>query len=307
MKKEELFAVMTDVDDSFVAEAVPTRLPRKRPKGIGWLTAAACFLLIIGLGTAAFRSYLHFEYPDFSGALPVKQVSKREGYLPSAFATKWAISAVSFSGIRYQSNSYSCEGRTLDSEKIGAMLGYAETEWTGVGVDPLPGERVAVYRIAGISSACAVAVRYESGGDYVIYQNVGYFPESVGQWVEDLDLRSNAVFTSAFYSFTDDQGEEKIFEFTGLDPEMVWKALFGREKTPIRSADFGKGDIRLTVCMDLPLLDYENLRLCITEDGFVYADTPQECGNFRIGKITAQCFIKSVFERCKGYELVFDD
>ena len=56
-----------------------------------------------------------------------------------------------------------------------------------------------LHKIANISEKCAVAVRFEINDSYYIYINNDYFPATLGELIENLDLENTISFQSCVF------------------------------------------------------------------------------------------------------------
>ena len=70
------------------------------------------------------------------------------------------------------------------------------------------------FSIQGISSNCAVAV--ELDGTLYAYRTYDYIPETLGNLIDDLNLRQNISFGSVWYNYRKESGEYAMVEFVGL-------------------------------------------------------------------------------------------
>lgn len=132
----------------------------------------------------------------------------------------------------------------------------------------------AVFEISGVSTDCAIALRFEgqeTDPAYYVYVNSWYQPETLGQLIGDLRLRDTLSFGSVWYEYRKTSGDYATVEFTGLEQEAIWEHLLSDTTVPA-VADYDSRQFRtvMSVSVNIPLLGYENISMAVTEDGYLW-------------------------------------
>ena len=313
-KSERLLSAIGQIREEAIAEAdvseAGTPNPKKarkpgrnRPWIRGGILAACLCLAVLG-GVLLFR-------PRPEAGWPVKQVPAAESSTSGEIAQlpPWDEQEM---GERYQSLSfegaeYGGTAHRLDAPQIGGLLGQAVLS----GQDLSTGENHSIggtiYRIQGIQPVCAVAVQFAEGGGYYVYRNSGYRPETLGQFIDDLNLRETLRFGSAWYTARRPDGEYATIEFVEPDDAVIWEMLLSDGTLPNVWSDTAEFAQEISVSVDIPLLGYENISLWVTEDGYLATNILDTGKAFFIGEEAAQSFVEYVLENCEGYEIVYTD
>lgn len=164
-----------------------------------------------------------------------------------------------------------------------------------------------IYEIQGISQDCAVAVSFpEVSDEFYVYINSEYSPDTLEQFVNDLNLRENMLFGSVWYSYEKESGEYATVEFTGLEDYVVWDMLLddltAKNVDNYDSMNFFN---KMSISVFIPVLGYENISLSVTEDGYITTNILDTGKAFYIGEEKTDMFIEYVLNNCQGYEIIY--
>ena len=177
---------------------------------------------------------------------------------------------------------------------------------------------VSVYCIPDVAPECAVAVeisdteesRAEGITDaersvYYIYLNAYYIPDTLGDFIEDLNLKKLISFGDV-YSGQVENGEYKSYQYTGLPADAVWTLLLQDRSIPsVKDYDTHLfGPVVMTVGVDIPLFGYENIALSVTEDGYLTTNILDTGKAFYIGTENVTQFAEYVQGHCEAHEIV---
>lgn len=295
MKSDEARDLISGIGDNFISEAMPERFRRRRVRR-GWVAAAACFAVIVGIiGGALYGAALRL--PDIDGKL-----EQRKTGLPAITDTVGisavAISAVVFDcpGVKYRSSYYLAQAEPPSADAIGNRLDTALSE---------SGEEIGIYRINGYSSDYAIALRRDGDADAALYINAGYAPATLGGLLRDTGLdRTPALFvTSAYYLYKDANGAQHTAEFEVTDGTEVLKRLFSDTDTKMH-ADGTDPDAMLIISVELSALGNQKAVFRITAEGLVTVMIPGVRTAFNIGKLRARSLGRYIIQNFNGYELV---
>ena len=135
-----------------------------------------------------------------------------------------------FSNVKYNESNYDCWQGKVPEEMLGENLGiatlsgydeYSKNTYTKNGT---------IYTIKNISKECAIAIQLDGTNEYYSYVNSYYRPETLGEFIEDLNLKEIISFGSIWYDdvYTDEEGNTYYdnIEFPEVDDETIWKMLF---------------------------------------------------------------------------------
>ena len=159
-----------------------------------------------------------------------------------------------------------------------------------------------VYRIKGINPACAVALQYPNRTDYFPAVCSKYPPATLGQFINDLNLREHLRVGTVYYSYRDENGTYHDKEYAGLTVEKVWELLLFDESLPNVYDDKNwqfQFDTKLSIRIDMPLLGYENISISLSENGYLRTNLLDTEKLFYIGEDTVDAFMTYVEENCR--------
>ena len=331
------------IDDKFIDEAAQPA--RKKAVIIRWCAAAAGFCVIAGLTAAVWinsgtngiflnknsgaangtgEEILTEEYDgDYKANGTADTVpGDSETFLEEAGGTasdtsseqdsykipRWENMTVTqkFPYLSFNGYEYSTADKVVPEESIGKKL----TSATLTGKDVYTGKTYAInadiYEITGISKNCAVSLKFEGYDELYVCRNSGYRPETLGQFIDDLNLKNTLTFGKAYATIQKDKNSYAQTEYSGLDGEKVWEMLLSdRELKNVENYDsmnFGKKLI--SVSINIELLGYENISLAVTGDGYLTTNILDTGKAFFIGKEKAENFAEYVRENCEGTEKI---
>lgn len=143
-----------------------------------------------------------------------------------------------------------------------------------------------IYALNNISTECAVAVKFEGYEGFYSYKNQMYYPETLGNLINDLNLRENLEMNHIYYNGN---------YYTLPDMSVVWELLLS--DTWVKNsgeANYGIEQIGLSV--NVKVLGHMNISLSINEEGYLITNILDTGKSFYIGKDKVNEFIKYVQE-----------
>ncbi len=170
---------------------------------------------------------------------------------------------------------------------------YTETAYDVVGK---------VYRIKGINPICAVALQYEGRNDYFPAVNSAYTPETLGQFITDLNLREHLRVGTVYHSYRDADGTFHDKEYAGLTVEKVWEMLLCDDALSNEYDEENwqrQWNTKISIRIDMPLLGYNNISISLSEDGYLRTNLLDTEKLFHIGKDKVDAFMAYVEENCR--------
>ena len=203
---------------------------------------------------------------------------------------------------RFDVGTYTVREITVDKGMVEAYLEdvnlhgydiYTETGYDIVGK---------VYRIKGINPNCAVALQYPDRTDFFPATCSKYVPETLGEFIADLNLREHLRVGTVYHSYRDANGTYHDKEYAGLTVEKVWELLLSDES--LRNEADEKNwhflfDTKLSIRIDMPLLGYENISISLSENGYLRTNLLDTEKLFYIGKDKVDAFMAYVEEHCR--------
>lgn len=311
MKKERLLHAMSEIGDDLITEAAPEKKEKIRKFPYKWISAAACLALAAILGAGIWQSgvsKLPIEpFPElkesgnsFSETNDIYQRGEN-----NLIVKKWSEMTPKEQYNSLKFNSFALNGRyqEIPAEKIGALLGSGTAEGFDRHKNVTHAMNAAVYEILGVSRECAVAAQLEGRSDYFVYVNCEYQPETLGDFIRDLNLKENMSFGFAYYSpekgdpdYTEKGGV--LHEYTDLTDEKIWEMLLSDETAPAVPAT-GNEVYKMYMGMEFPLLGYSNMALGVTEDGYLLTNILDTQKMFYIGTEKTEAFVSYVRENCE--------
>ena len=324
MKKEKLSEIISLIDDRFVAEAADMK--KKPARVYRYVGIAAC--LVVAVVAGVFISQSDFVTPppvssettsNESGAgdknqqeiAPVPEIAT-EAVIeivtePSMMISpKWdeRITSDKFPELLLGETAFSSQRTEISAESIGEFI--ADTKMTGYDIyeDKTYTINAKAYKIANISSECAVAVKIGNEDKYYVYINVWYTPETLGDLINAIDMKNTLSFGKAYKNYSDyDKGEHISLIFTDFDDGIVWNMILS--DTSIKNIEYDRfSDMLISLSVDIPVLGYKNISLGVTKDGYIVTNImgTQKC--FFIGTEKAEAFESYVSENVAYKEMV---
>lgn len=331
MKKEErLHRLMGDIDDDLVADAAAKPIPLKV-----WLprVTAAVAAVALTVGIAIAQPWANEKPPISNGGTTVtttpdgngdgdKPIGEVYPGVPSASAVGTpTTSAPTESGVwyepkwedkpiwqqfpdfeRFDIGTYTLRDVTIDKGMVEEYLEdvnlhgydiYTETGYDIVGK---------IYRIKGINPNCAVALQYPDRTDFFPAVCSKYYPATLGQFINDLNLREHLRVGTVYHSYRDADGTIHDKEYAGLTVEKVWEMLLCNDAL-INEYDEEnwqrQWNTKISIRIDMPLLGYHNISISLSENGYLRTNLLDTEKLFYIGEDKVNSFMAYVEENCR--------
>ncbi|MGN1452110.1 MAG: hypothetical protein ACI4XQ_08410, partial [Eubacteriales bacterium] len=182
-------------------------------------------------------------------------------------------------------------------------LGECSLEGYDICTDAGYTAKAKVYALAGISSDCAVSLEFEDVDGKFVYVNSSYKPETLGDFIDDLNLEANLSAGKAYYKWIKPDGSFSTVRFDDFDDEIIWEMLL-YDRSAASCGDTGVSTAVLSVSIDHALLGYENITLSVTEDGYIWTNLLDSAKSFFLGTEKTEAFVEWVLENADGVEIV---
>lgn len=200
---------------------------------------------------------------------------------------------------RFEIGNYIVYETTVDASKVGEYLqdvnlhGYDNCTQT-------PHDEIGkIYRIEGINDTAAVALQYPGRDDYFPAMNTKYSPATLGELIEDLNLRENIRIGTVYYSYHDENGRIHDREYAGLTVEKMYELLLSDPTLPNVADQPLDWTHKVAFRVDVPLLGITNLGIPVSEDGYIRIYLMGAEKIFHIGEDKVNAFMTYVEENCR--------
>ena len=137
---------------------------------------------------------------------------------------------------------------------------------------------MSVYKINGVSTQAALAVKADSLNGYYLFSNNNYAPATFKNFVSDYNLREYLKWdTLAVY------GKNMIN--TEISTEKVWSSLANADGRRVDAKNvYLNGTLAAALAMDISVYGYENIPVAVYEEGYVVFSLFGQVHAFDIGR-----------------------
>lgn len=200
---------------------------------------------------------------------------------------------------RFEIGNYIVYETTVDAGKVGEYLQDVNLHGYDNCTQTPHDETGKIYRIEGINDTAAVALQYPGRDDYFPAMNTKYSPATLGELIEDLNLRENIRIGTVYYSYHDENGRIHDKEYAGLTVEKMCELLLSDPTLPNVADQPIDWTHKLAFRIDVPLLGITNLGVPLSEDGYIRIHLMGEEKIFHIGEDKVNAFMAYVEENCR--------
>lgn len=305
MSTKKFSEAMCEIESKYVEEAMSYNKKAKKTVWIKWAAMAACLCLVL---TGVFLYQVENRYPRKEVASPTDSSSE------TAEIPHWEdmeiynqYAQIVMDELEYQATRGEVSANQLGA-KLGDIIANGWDEYADVaGEDANRYCSAAIYEIQNISVQCAVAVKYEGAGNYYTAVNSSYHPETLGQFVEDLNLTDILIVNWASYEYQKPISGYASVRFENVDMSKVFDLLLSNAEAANEYSDLDheQPEEILDISVSVPLLGYENISLSIREDGYIITNILSTGKKFFVGEENTQAFVDYVLNDCDGYEIVY--
>ena len=213
-----------------------------------------------------------------------------------------------FPSVAWNATEYLTSSNTaIPLRKIGSRLG----KYTATGYDASQDPQTKyqadceIHAIRSISSACAVAVRFAGTIQYFPYINAYYRPDTLGNFIDDLNLRENLRFNNRI-DYSCWEGENFVqMEYSLPDPDVIWTMLLSdtglKNVASVNDTGIDLGVMRCSINVDG--IGQRNIALSVTKNGYLTTNILATEKRFFIGKDAVNRFVDYVLEHGSGRRL----
>lgn len=308
MNKETFSRAMGELNDKYINEAIQYR--KKKNRWLPITAAAACLCLIVG-------SVIGVRYKQ-EHPWPIVNISSSPTYELSsgeiAVVPHWEDMTIyeQFYDIDYNGISYSARRGVVPADRLGESLGTITArgwdEYADIaGEDANRYINAELFAITKVNPACAVAVRYEGHDTVYACVNSHYRPETLGQFIKDLNLLEEISFGTVYYEWRSPSGRRATIYFDDVDNQIIKDMLLYEHDAKNVYDESALHTIPrkiMGVSVNIPLLGYQNISLSVQEGGYLNTNILDTGKLFYVGEDCTQAFVDYVTQHCEGYEPV---
>ena len=180
---------------------------------------------------------------------------------------------------------------TLDSIKTGKLINELVLN-PKLYTESIPHEiNAKIYEIKNISSSYEVAITFDGIKDIHTFRNYSYSPRSLGNLIDDLNIKEEAVFNSACIDTYNNHVHTYKVDGEGII-EVLENARYALNNTSYDSNSKKIADISIT----LPIAGIENNSIGIMDDGYITTNLTPHGSYFYIGKENTDKLLDCFFE-----------
>ena len=248
----------------------------------------------------------------------IKEVKKGEISTGLPKSLKWDEKSITqkFHSLNIFDNTYdSCKEESNDIEKV-----LGQTNLTGhdnyENVDYVVNANV--YKVEDFPEKCIIAVQFEGDNTYYVYRNSFYRPETLGEFIEDLNLKDIASFGTINYKYWEENSDGKLeyqtVEFYDVKNEEIWNMLFSDLDLENIYSDLEtnkyyseKSKFQIDINVKFPYSNGLDLGVSLTDKGYLITNILDTGKGFYIGEEKVQEFLDYIIKNYDGYKIIYVD
>lgn len=331
MDSKDLLKAIGDIDDKYLTEQIEQEKTNQHVpiikvammKKLKYVLIPA-FIVIIAVICINQNNFFKPNTNISKKEWKIKEIYRDNNIITDVFPEisvipKWEEKTITqkFYSVNYQNTTYNTSrGAKLSSDKIAEKLGLATLNGYDSYTKTNHSINATLYKVANFSEKCVIAVQFEGNLEYYAYINPYYRPATLGEFMEDLNLKDIVSFGTVYYSYgyTDSNGNkqyEKI-EFYDVSNEAIWQMLFNDfsleniyHDSENYTSDYLTQNISISV--NIPLLGLQNISVSLTDKGYLLTNILETGKGFYIGEDKVQEFIDYIIENYDGYKIVYVD
>ncbi len=234
----------------------------------------------------------------------------------TAIVPRWEEMSISqqFSEVNYNNNRYSSRTTKIERDKIGNKIGTAILTGYDTYTKTSYNKNGDIYSVNDLSQKCVIAVQFENDSDYYVYVNSYYKPTTLGEFMEDLNLKNIVSFGTIHYNYWNKNLECNMeyskIEFYNVDNNIIWQMLFNDVNLKNIYSDNDTGihtseNYSIEIGVDIPLLGYKNISVSLTDKGYLITNILDSGKAFYIGESKVQDFLNYIIDNYDGYKIIY--
>lgn len=216
-----------------------------------------------------------------------------------------------FSSIESSGRRHDARNKEMPEEMVGEKIENVVIKGYDTYTENTYTHKAELYKVKDFPEECVVAVQYEGTDEYYGAINTYYKPATLGNFIEDLNLKQIVSFGTVNYEYcdTDKYGNKKYenIEFPNVDNNIIWEMLFDGVTAENVYEDGVYHNTIMGISVNIPLLGYENIGVSLSEDGYLTTNILETGKRFYLGEEKVQKFVKYIIENYDGYKTVYVD
>ena len=194
---------------------------------------------------------------------------------------------------------FATAGKMLGEDSIGEKLTSVMVVGNDVYTSRSYSIKCDVYAIKTVSSKYVAAVKFEGFKGYYPYSNMWYTPETLGDFIDDLNLKENLIINNKFYyEYWDGgapgKGNYIMTEYSLPDPSVIWELLLSDRTAKNMGPEYYGGKTLMGNSVSVKITGEKNITLSVNEAGYLYTNILGTGKAFYIGKKKANDFARYV-------------
>ncbi len=213
----------------------------------------------------------------------------------------------------YDGTLYGTAATWIDEGKLGDAIGASVARGYDIYTDTSYEMKVTIYAINGINTKAAVAVSYDGfEGQYAVYTDNWYYPETLGEFIDSLDLRENLTLairdevpTGTVYHTFWEYESYMTTRYKLYDTTVIWSMLFSDTSlknvaNEVTDEEMSLYKESMSIGVSVDILGIKNVSLAVTENGYISTNILGTRKLFYIGEDKAKEFFDYVKENFEG-------
>ena len=146
-----------------------------------------------------------------------------------------------------------------------------------------------IYEIKNVYNECAYAIKFEGDKDYYSYLNTNYKFETLGDFIEKLNLKEYLQFGTATY--------KNDIVYKDFDDSIVWDMLlsdYSLVNTSLTGNNY-KNSL-MSISSNIEALGIKNVSLAVNDEGYIQTNILGTAKTFYIGEERVNNFVDYIIK-----------
>ena len=146
-----------------------------------------------------------------------------------------------------------------------------------------------IYEIKNVYKECAYAIKFEGDKEYYSYLNTNYEFETLGDFIEKLNLKEYLQFGTATY--------KNNIVYKDFDDSIVWNMLlsdYSLVNTSLTNNNY-KNPL-MSISSNIEALGIENVSLAVNDEGYIQTNILGTAKTFYIGEERVNNFVDYILK-----------
>lgn len=189
------------------------------------------------------------------------------------------------SEFEYNGKIYTLMNKAVAAEYIDGKLGNVTLTGCDYNTNTYHTINGDVFKIKNISDKCNVALKFEGSEIYYIYFNRDYFPQTLGEFMDDIDIENTLSISNMYVN-----GSSVVRDNT----REVLLTLLNSCREVRNTDDYSHHKRIISFSTDIPILGVNNKLMALTKDGYFITNIMEYGYSFYIGEEKVNEFCKQI-------------